>query len=836
MQVVKKILFVVIFCFFHSINGIACTATAGSAKTICKGSSTTIGAASTTGHTYYWTCNTSGFTSTMANPTVTPTVTTKYILKDSTSTCTAKDSVIITVSAPTVNVTSGSTTFCSGLSTTLNSSVSGGFTPITYSWTSNPSGFTSTSNTGVTVSPTSTTTYTLTVKDMFTCTATDNIVITVKPAPKASFIFTKDSSCSGTPISFKDKSTGAISGTTYLWDFGNGTSTTQNPSNTYNIIGAGYLTYSVKLVVNNNNGCKDSINNNVHIAYKPDVTLLSVDSFTWCYYTSSTPNYIDTLINGSTTKSTNSNYDIDWGDGTSHYINSSFNTTNHKYTKAGFFNLTFKVTGGNGCINSKTYKEFSGSNPGNPLSSKGNTTGCIGDSVTFTLDTSATADDAPGTNYLFQFDDGSSSFSLIAPLTTNKIKHLFTKTACGITTTNYFTLSCTSSNPCGFTSNTSGSILVSEKPKSSFSLQPKDTGCLNQIIKITNTSKSGNKVYFKVSYLCDSTYDNNWLVTPSTGWSFVSSTNSTSKNPQLQFSSTGIYSIKLKIANTTKSSPICGIDSAVKQITICDKPIAKYTTIPPANMCLVKSIKFSNTTTTYCKPTYKWTCSRSSGWGFVSPSKDTSASPTLQFTDTGIFVIRLTAKNSCDTSFHDTTIIIKDKPYVSLPANKSYCGNQTLSFSSSNASHTPTYKPSRGTISAYSWTITPASGFSYTSGSSTASNPTISFTTAAGTSTTYTVILKATNECGTSAPDTQLITINPIPKTSTGSAKIICWGASTSIGGSPSASLGITPYSYNWTSTPSGYTSTVANPTVSPTITTKYFLTVTDKNGCNSND
>ncbi len=58
----------------------------------------------------------------------------------------------------------------------------------------------------------------------------------------------------------------------------------------------------------------------------------------------------------------------------------------------------------------------------------------------------------------------------------------------------------------------------------------------------------------------------------------------------------------------------------------------------------------------------------------------------------------------------------------------------------------------------------------------------------------------------------------------------ICFGSSYSLGGSASGGGG--GYTYSWTSTPAGFTSSSANPSVSPTATTTYNLTVTDANGC----
>ncbi|WP_461137332.1 beta strand repeat-containing protein, partial [Spirosoma terrae] len=59
-----------------------------------------------------------------------------------------------------------------------------------------------------------------------------------------------------------------------------------------------------------------------------------------------------------------------------------------------------------------------------------------------------------------------------------------------------------------------------------------------------------------------------------------------------------------------------------------------------------------------------------------------------------------------------------------------------------------------------------------------------------------------------------------------------CVGSPVVIGGSPTASGGTTPYTYAW----DNGAAAVANPTVNPSITTIYTLTVTDANGCRQID
>jgi hypothetical protein len=77
-------------------------AAAGSDRAICLNESTQLGAAAVAGSTYSWTSVPAGFTSTVANSTVTPLVTTTYtVIETITATgCNSTNSVIVTVNLP----------------------------------------------------------------------------------------------------------------------------------------------------------------------------------------------------------------------------------------------------------------------------------------------------------------------------------------------------------------------------------------------------------------------------------------------------------------------------------------------------------------------------------------------------------------------------------------------------------------------------------------------------------------------------------------------------------------------------------------------------------------
>ncbi|MBN2543316.1 gliding motility-associated C-terminal domain-containing protein [bacterium] len=69
-----------------------------------------------------------------------------------------------------------------------------------------------------------------------------------------------------------------------------------------------------------------------------------------------------------------------------------------------------------------------------------------------------------------------------------------------------------------------------------------------------------------------------------------------------------------------------------------------------------------------------------------------------------------------------------------------------------------------------------------------------------------------------------------------GPDRLICYPGSVTIGGSPTASDGVLPYSYVWTPATGLSNPYVANPVASPTTTTTYTVTVTDGISCIGSD
>ena len=201
-------------------------ANAGSNASVCPGFSAPIGAAAVAGSTYSWASTPSGYSSTTSSASVTPAVTTSYTVTETNAGgCSASNSVTITLNPKPAAQVASNSAMCPGASVSIGAaSVAGS----TYAWTSSPAGFSSTSS-NPSVSPASTTSYTLTETSSLGCTGSNSVTITVNPAPSAN-TGPAATICSGNSITIGGT---AVSGNTYSW--------TSSPS--------GYASTSSKTVV-----------------------------------------------------------------------------------------------------------------------------------------------------------------------------------------------------------------------------------------------------------------------------------------------------------------------------------------------------------------------------------------------------------------------------------------------------------------------------------------------------------------------------------------------------------------------------------------------------------
>jgi hypothetical protein len=166
------------------------TASASSTQ-VTSGTAVTLGSLATSvtetnpTYSYAWT-STSGFTSAIQNPSVTPTTNTTYTVIITNTAIGCSDTATVTVNVNGSSTLAATTSanpsaFCPGTLVQLNCIPSGG-TTYNYQWSSNPVGFTSTIQ-NPTVTPTANTSYTVTVTSgSSSTTSTSSVTLYSIPA------------------------------------------------------------------------------------------------------------------------------------------------------------------------------------------------------------------------------------------------------------------------------------------------------------------------------------------------------------------------------------------------------------------------------------------------------------------------------------------------------------------------------------------------------------------------------------------------------------------------------------------------------------------------------
>ena len=248
-------------------------ADAGIDQTIQYGTSTTLSGSALGGsgdYSYSWQPSDSLLNANIANPiTVNLEATTTFILMvtDNVTGCKGYDTVIVTIQGGplTVVVSANPSSICEGESVQLDATASGGSGSYTYTWSSNPAGFSSNLPNPI-VSPTQTTTYFVTVNDGFNTTI-GSVVVTVNPIPNATIIPSNVSICYGSSTTLT-----ASGGATYQWSNGATSASIQvTPSSTTN--------YTV--TVTTSAGCSATANATVTVNELPNVTI-SASNTTIC--------------------------------------------------------------------------------------------------------------------------------------------------------------------------------------------------------------------------------------------------------------------------------------------------------------------------------------------------------------------------------------------------------------------------------------------------------------------------------------------------------------------------------------------------------------------------
>ena len=197
-------------------------------------------------------------------------------------------------------------------------------------------------------------------------------------------------------------------------------------------------------------------------------------------------------------------------------------------------------------------------------------------------------------------------------------------------------------------------------------------------------------------------------------------------------------------------------------------------------------------------------------WDFGDNSTSNLQNPDHTYTTAGNYNITLavTANNACTNS---VTVPVTLKPTPTVNAGN----NSTIGYG--------TFTQLNGTVSGGSGTHTlqwePANKVD----NATILNPN---TVSMDATTDFTLTANDNNGCQKSDAMTVTITGGPVAGSTSASPAEICIGESSLLNTLPSGGSG--NYTYSWSSNPSGFSSTLEDPTVTPLVTTTYFLTIDD--------
>jgi gliding motility-associated-like protein len=275
------------------------TAYAGTDTTINNGTTATlIGSASggSGNYSYSWQpANLVADPNSMTTSTTILSSTTVYTLTviDNANNCQSADQVVVIIHGSPLNISLTATpnVICQGNSVQLQVTPGGGSGMYTYTWASNPAGF-SNNTSNPTVSPIVTTMYYVTVDDGNTHIS-DSILITVHPLPTVNANASQTSVCTGTQVTL----TGSGTATSYVWNNSviNGVPFTPAATMTYIVTGT------------DANGCSDTASVHVVVNPLPIINTVSSTSVTDCL----SPN--GTITINATSPLTPLSYSIDNG-------------------------------------------------------------------------------------------------------------------------------------------------------------------------------------------------------------------------------------------------------------------------------------------------------------------------------------------------------------------------------------------------------------------------------------------------------------------------------------------------------------------------------------------
>lgn len=625
--------------------------------------------------------------------------------------------------------------------------------------------------------------------------------------PFANF-FTNDTSiCSGQQVNFTNNSGGADF--TSKWEFGDGkTSTSTTPSNVYSVLGA----YTVKLVLTDKVGCKDSLTKTNYIKVeKPTAAFTLSDTFGACP---------PLTIQANNTSAGSNTYA--WAFGNNNQ--SSLSSPSITYTYPGTYAVKLVAINGAGCTDTATrIVKVNGPTGTYNYTPK---SGCNPVAITLTASSNNT------TSYIWDMNNG-----VTQSTSTPSYSYTYTQTGRYVPR-----------------------LVLSDGASCLVPVQNNDTIVVDDLQADFSFTSAGN--------LCgrDTVYFNDTITTLSgvstRSWLFGDGGASTAQDPKHFYAAPGSYQVRLIAGNANGckdtvtrtvvvrglpnvkiaagSDSLCPGQAAGIQLTAtgavsyawnaanglscstCENPVVnpqantKYiVTGTDVNGCSNKDsivigirpkpVLTVNNDTAICQgASVALTVKGAANYAW-SPSAELSCvnctSPVAMPTNVGTYtytVIGTSAGGCKDTA--NVTVTVQAKPNVTAGADVYVCTGDSIRLTATGATN-------------YTWS--PVGSLSCIG----CSNP---FAKPAST-TTYTVIGAVANGCKDTA--TIKVSVNGQPIVSAGTDKEICIGDNITLQATGTAS-------YTWSPATGLSCTTCANPVANPTATTTYTVIGANGNNC----
>jgi len=431
----------------------------------------------------------------------------------------------------------------------------------------------------------------------------------------ASYTQTATEGCGPLDVTFTNMST-SLTGVTFLWDFGNGTTSNQAspPPITFLADPTGKdITYTVTLTATTPCGSSTSTST-VFIKANP-ISVFSPDKTVGCS---------PLLVNFSNTSPGGTNtYTYDFGDGSAPVTTTNKNSVSHAYTTGrNITTYTVTMTAQNDCGTDVTQYTIQVSpNTITPelVVNSNELRGCAPLTVHFFNNTSG------ANSFTYTFGDGATATTLSAPET---VTHIFTQPGT-------YTVRLDATNGCSNASTTE-TITVLPQPQAAFHGDIL-VGCAGLNVKFTNTSTDG------VSYL----------------WEFGDGATSRDFEPSHVYTGPAAsYTVRL----TTYNNLGCPNTATLTDyIRIVGPPHADFS-ISPAPVISIPTYTFKFTDESTNSPkTYRWTF----GDGDASLQRD----PTHTYADTGKYLVTMRTYNEygCVDSVQKQVQIIGVPGYMYVP-------------------------------------------------------------------------------------------------------------------------------------------------------------------------